>query len=54
MYEGGELKDNTFFGFLGNDGKFEKIDFKVDKEKQIISGQTNKPGIIGIFISGSN
>jgi len=54
MYERGELRDNTFFGFLGNDGKFEKIDFKVDKEKQIISGQTNKPGIIGIFIRGSN
>lgn len=54
MYERGELRDNTFFGFLGDDGKFEKIDFKVDKEKQIISGQTNKPGIIGIFIRGSN
>jgi hypothetical protein len=54
MYERGELRDNTFFGFLGDDGKFEKMDHKVDKEKQIISGQTSKPGIIGIFIRGSN
>jgi hypothetical protein len=49
MYERGELRDDTFFGFLAGDGKFEKIDFKVDKEKQIISGQTIKPGVIGIF-----
>jgi hypothetical protein len=54
MYERGEVRDDTFFGFLGDDGKFEKIDFKVDKEKQIIFGQTNKPGIIGIFIKESN
>ena len=50
MYERGELRDDTFFGFLAGDGKFEKINFKVDKEKQIIFGQTSKPGIIGIFI----
>jgi hypothetical protein len=49
MYERGELRDDTFFGFLGGDGKFEKINFKVDKEKQIIFGQTTKPGVIGIF-----
>jgi hypothetical protein len=49
MYERGELRDDILFGFLGYDGKFEKIDYKVDKEKQIIFGQTTKPGVIGIF-----
>jgi hypothetical protein len=49
MYERGELRDDILFGFLGYDGKFEKIDYKVDKEKQIISGQTTNPGVIGIF-----
>jgi hypothetical protein len=49
MYERGEIRDDTFFGFLGDDGKFEKIDYKVDKEKRIIFGQTTKPGVIGIF-----
>jgi hypothetical protein len=50
MYERGEIRDDTFFGFLGDDGKFEKIDYKVDKEKQIIFGQTTKIGVMGIFI----
>jgi hypothetical protein len=49
MYKRDGLRDDTFFGFLGDDGKFEKIDYKVDKEKQIIFGQTTKPGVIGIF-----
>jgi hypothetical protein len=49
MYERGELRDDILFGFLGDDGKFEKIDYKVDKEKQIIFGQITKPGVIGIF-----
>ena len=54
MYKRDELIDDTFFGFLGDDGKFEKIDYKVDKEKQIIFGQTTKPGVIGIFKGKQN
>jgi hypothetical protein len=54
MYERGELRDDTFFGFLAGDGEFGKIDYKVDKGKQIISGQTTKAGVIGIFKGKQN
>jgi hypothetical protein len=54
IYKRGELRDDTFFGFLAGDGEFGKIDYKVDKGKQIISGQTTKPGVIGIFKGKQN